>query len=88
MSSPGFIAIDETIVTAIAVSPTDQVAVIILGVAWAGTLYAVGMLWTICALIDRWRGPHGKVDIGFFSVVGAFIMSAAWPAVLLLLAVS
>lgn len=88
MSSPGFLSIDETINTAVAVSPADQLAAIILGVAWLSTFYAVGMVWTTCALIDRWRGPQDKGQIGLFSVIGAIILSAAWPVVLLLLAVS
>lgn len=88
MSSPGFIAIDETIDNTVAVSPTDQLADIILGVCWAASLYAVGMIWTTLALIDRWRGPQGKTHIGLFSVLGAIILSAAWPVVLLLLAVA
>lgn len=88
MSSPGFIAIDETINNAVAVSPEDQLSDIILGVAWAGSTYVVGMIWTTLALIDRWRGPQGKTRIGLFSVLGAIILSSAWPVVLLLLAVS
>lgn len=88
MSSPGFIALDETINTAVALAPSDQLAGIILGVAWAGSLYAVGMIWTALALIDRWRGPHGENSIGLFSVLAALILAAAWPAVLLILAAS
>lgn len=88
MSSPGFIAIDETIVTARAVSPEDQLSDIILGVAWLGSLYVVGMIWTTLALVDRWKGPNGKSSIGFFSVIAAFVISSGWPVVLLLLAVS
>lgn len=88
MSSPGFLKVDDTIVVALAVSPTDQLADIILGVAWLCSFYAVGMIWCALALIDRWRGPHGKGEIGFFSVIAAIVLSAAWPAVLLLLAFS
>lgn len=88
MSSPGFLQIDDTIVTAVAVSPSDQLSDIILGVSWLASLYVVGMIWTTLALLDRWKGPNDKGQIGFFSVLAAILLSAAWPATLLLLAVS
>lgn len=84
MSSAGFLAIDTTINTAVAVAPTDQLADTIIGVAWLGTLYSIGMIWTTLSLIDRWRGPHGTGNINFIAVVAALILSIPWPAVLLI----
>lgn len=87
MSSPGFLAVDSNVNLAFAVSPSDQLADTILGVAWLGSFYAVGMIWTTLSLIDRWRGPHGDGEINFFSVVAALLLSAPWPAVLIITAI-
>ncbi|KAJ0119641.1 hypothetical protein N8I77_012622 [Diaporthe amygdali] len=82
MTSIGFQQIDTSISTVLAISPSDHLAITILGIAWAGTTYALGMIWTTLALIDRWRGAHGEGNINFISVIAAIIMSAAWPIVL------
>lgn len=87
MSSPGFLAIDTTVNTALAVSPSDQLADTILGIAWLSTFYTIGMIWTTLSLIDRWRGPHGTGSINFVSVIAALILSVPWPAVLIIMAV-
>lgn len=88
MSSAGFLQIDTTVNTALAAAPSDQLSITILGVAWLGSFYAIGMIWTTLALIDRWRGPHGEGEITFFSVLAAIILSAAWPGVLVILTAS
>ena len=49
---------------------------------WLAAFYAVAMIWSTTALVDRWRGPQGNRSIGFASVVAAIIMSTAWPVVL------
>lgn len=87
MSSPGFLAIDSNVNLAFAISPSDALADTILGVAWLGSFYTIGMIWTTLSLIDRWRGPHGDGEISFFSVVAAFLLSVPWPAVIIITAV-
>lgn len=87
MSSPGFISVDNNVNLAFAVSPSDQLADTILGIAWGGTFYIIGMIWTTLSLIDRWRGPHGDGEINFMSVIFAFILAVPWPAVLLITAI-
>lgn len=77
----------STVNTADVISPTDKQADLFLGIFWGGTAYVIGMIWTILALIDRWRGPHGTGEINFFSVVAAFVFAAAWPVVLVAMAV-
>ncbi|CAK7203981.1 hypothetical protein SEUCBS139899_006731 [Sporothrix eucalyptigena] len=70
------------------ISPTDAHAELILAIAWAGTFYAIGMIFTTTQIIDRWRGPRDDNPTGFFALLGALILSAAWPAVLVILAIS
>lgn len=68
--------------TVLAISPSDHLAITIVGIAWASTAYVLGMIWTSLALIDRWRGTHGEGNINFISVIAALILAAAWPIVL------
>ncbi|KAL1881268.1 hypothetical protein Daus18300_001120 [Diaporthe australafricana] len=82
MTSIGFKQIDMSVETVLAISPSDHLSIEIIGTAWAGTAYAIGMIWTTLALIDRWRGVHGDGNINFISVIAAIIMSALWPIVL------
>lgn len=86
MSSPGFQQLDTTVNTAFAVSPTDGAADLTIGIVWAASFYAIGMIWTALALIDRWRGPHGTGTINFLAVVAAFLLAIPWPFVLVLMA--
>ncbi|KAJ9144048.1 hypothetical protein NKR23_g6189 [Pleurostoma richardsiae] len=65
--------------------PSDVTAITILGIAWLCSAYGIGMIWTVMALIDRWRGPHGDRPISFATVVAALLLSAAWPLVLIAL---
>lgn len=82
MTSVGFKEIDMSVSTVLAISPSDHLAITIVGVAWASTAYVLGMIWTSLALIDRWRGTHGEGNINFMSVIAALILAAAWPIVL------
>ncbi|XWW97523.1 hypothetical protein V2A60_005507 [Cordyceps javanica] len=67
----------------VVLSPQDRFADILVGILWACSLYAVVMIWTTCALIDRWRGPSDKIPTGPGSVFAAIILSTAWPVVML-----
>lgn len=69
----------------VVLSPQDRFADILMAGLWAGALYVVVMIWTTCALIDRWRGPNDKIRTGPGSVFAALIMSTAWPVVMLYL---
>lgn len=90
MASVGFLAIDTNINNAgsLAMSAGDALAVNILGYLWLSSVYVFGMIWTVLALIDRWRGPHGEGEINFVSVLAAILLSGPWPAVLLVMALS
>lgn len=68
--------------TVLAISPSDHLAITIVGIAWASTAFVLGMIWTALALIDRWRGDHGEGNINFVSVIAAIVMAAGWPIVL------
>lgn len=67
----------------VVLSPQDRFADILMAGLWAGALYAIVMIWTTCALIDRWRGPSDKIRTGPGSVVAALALSTAWPVVML-----
>ncbi|KAF3075188.1 hypothetical protein TsFJ059_003170 [Trichoderma semiorbis] len=69
-------------------SPTDRTADIILGVTWLLVIYAMVMIWTTCALVDRWKGPQDRIRVGGGRVMMALVMSAAWPAVVVYLAMA
>jgi hypothetical protein len=58
--------------------------ILVLGL-WGGVIYAIAMVWTTCALIDRWRGPYDKIRTGKGSVMAALVLSALWPVVLVYL---
>lgn len=70
------------------ISPTDAFAELFLAVCWGGTFYVIGMIFTTVQIIDRWRGPRDDNATGFFSVLGALILAIAWPAVLVILAMT
>ena len=63
-------------------SPGDRSAFIMVGIMWALVFYACAMIWTTCALIDRWRGPFDRIGTGKSSVLAALVLSTAWPVVL------
>lgn len=70
------------------ISPQDAFNELFLAIAWAGSFYAIAMIFTTCQIIDRWRGPRDDNPTNFMSVLGALILSIAWPAVLVILAMS
>ncbi|EHK15335.1 uncharacterized protein TRIVIDRAFT_56512 [Trichoderma virens Gv29-8] len=72
----------------VVLSPTDRTADIILGVTWLLVIYAIVMIWTTCALVDRWKGPQDRIRVGGGRVLMALVMSAAWPAVVVYLAMA
>ncbi|KAK1771935.1 hypothetical protein QBC33DRAFT_171460 [Phialemonium atrogriseum] len=65
-------------------SPTDRNADIILGVIWASAFYSCAMIFCACTLLNRWSGPKGDRSVNICSVFGAFVLSIAWPVVLIL----
>ncbi|PNP54061.1 hypothetical protein THARTR1_05268 [Trichoderma harzianum] len=69
-------------------TPSDRTADIILGVTWLLVIYAMVMVWTTCALVDRWKGPQDRIRVGGGRVMMALVMSAAWPAVVVYLAMA
>lgn len=68
--------------------PSDVTALIILAIMWGGAFYAMGMIYTVMALTERWRGPKGETSVGFASVLAAILLSTAWPAVLIIMLMS
>lgn len=69
-------------------SAPDAFADMLLLGLWAGAIYGIGMIWTTCALIDRWRGPRDNVRVSGASALVATVLSAVWPVVLLYLLMS
>jgi hypothetical protein len=68
--------------SAVVLSAPDAAADWILLAFWIGVLYVCAMIFSTCALIDRWRGPHDKIQTGPSNVLGAFIISLGWPVVM------
>ncbi|RFN50004.1 hypothetical protein FIE12Z_5742 [Fusarium flagelliforme] len=66
----------------VVISPEDRHADMFLGIFWAASLYACAMIFSTCALIDRWKGPYDRVRTGGGSVLGALLLSTAWPVVM------
>ncbi|KAM4057187.1 hypothetical protein HRG_004028 [Hirsutella rhossiliensis] len=63
----------------------DTFADILLGIIWALVLYTCAMIFSTCLLVDRWKGPTDKNQVGTASVLGAVLLSTAWPVVMLYL---
>lgn len=63
-------------------SAPDAAADIMVAVIWASVLYACAMIWSTCALVDRWKGPTDKIRVGGGSVLAALVLSTAWPVVM------
>ncbi|UNI13853.1 hypothetical protein JDV02_000551 [Purpureocillium takamizusanense] len=59
----------------------DRNADILLGIIWLLVLYVCAMIFSTCALVDRWKGPADKIRVGAGSVMGAALLSTAWPVV-------
>lgn len=72
----------------VVLSPGDRFADILVVALWGGAFYAMAMIWTTCALVDRWKGPADRIQTGAGSVLGAMMLSVAWPAVMLYLLMS
>ncbi|KAI9166556.1 hypothetical protein HJFPF1_02665 [Paramyrothecium foliicola] len=74
--------------SAVVLSAPDATADLILVGMWAGVLYMCAMIFSTCALIDRWRGPLDKIQTEPSNVLAAFILSTAWPLVMLYIMMS
>jgi hypothetical protein len=70
----------------IVLAENDARADMILAGMWIGVLYTCAMIFSTCFLIDRWSGSKGNSGAG--SVMVAFLVSAAWPAVLVYMTMS
>ncbi|KAF7564034.1 hypothetical protein G7046_g119 [Stylonectria norvegica] len=69
-------------------APKDRANTIRMAVIWAGALYACAIIFSTCALVDRWKGPYDRVRTGPSSVLGAFLLSTAWPVVMVYLMIT
>lgn len=67
----------------VVLSAADISADIRLAVIWIFVLYACAAVFCTCLLIDRWRGPLDKHKVETASVVGAMLLSTAWPVIAL-----
>lgn len=81
----GLSSTDYADTSKIVLSEQDRTADIIMAVVWVLVLYACAIIFSTCALIDRWKGPTDKIRVGGGSVVAAAVLSTAWPVVLLYL---
>lgn len=63
-------------------SPEDRASGIKLIIFWVCTLYVCAMIFSTCALIDRWKGPYDRIRTGAGSVMAALLLSTAWPVVM------
>lgn len=72
----------------VVLSVPDRTADIVLLPLWGGAIYVMAMIWSTCALVDRWKGPRDAVRVGGPSVLGAMLLSVAWPVVMLYLLMS
>jgi hypothetical protein len=69
-------------------SAQDAAADIIVGIMWAGSFYAIGMIYCAVGLLRRWNGGDSDRDVNFFSILAAFMLSSGWPVVLLYFAMT
>ncbi|KAJ3513667.1 hypothetical protein NM208_g15150 [Fusarium decemcellulare] len=72
----------------VVLSPEDRGSAIKLGIFWAASLYGCAMIFSTCALIDRWKGPYDRIRTTPGSVFGAVLLSTAWPVVMAYLIMS
>ncbi|KAH7023859.1 hypothetical protein EDB80DRAFT_698795 [Ilyonectria destructans] len=63
-------------------SPEDRASGLKLIIFWVSTLYACAMIFSTCALVDRWKGPYDRIRTGAGSVMAALLLSTAWPVVM------
>lgn len=69
-------------------SDIDRANDIKLMIFWIASLYGCAMIFSTCALVDRWKGPYDRIRTGGGSVLAALLLSTAWPVVLAYLMVS
>ncbi|KAI6344633.1 hypothetical protein ACKVWC_010506 [Pyricularia oryzae] len=65
-----------------AISPEDALNARIFGFIWLGSVYGIAMIWWALALLARWDRSR---ETGAGSVLLAFILSTAWPVVMVYL---
>ncbi|KAF4983093.1 hypothetical protein FZEAL_1422 [Fusarium zealandicum] len=46
----------------VVLSPEDRSTAIKLAIFWAASLYGFAMIFSTCALIDRWKGPYDRIQ--------------------------
>ncbi|KAF4962142.1 hypothetical protein FSARC_9759 [Fusarium sarcochroum] len=66
----------------VVLSPEDRNSAIHLAVFWGASLYVCAMIFSTCALVDRWKGPYDRVRTTLGSVFAAILLSTAWPVVM------
>lgn len=66
----------------VVLSPTDRFGDLLVVIIWGLVIYAIAMIFTTCALVDRWKGPADKIRVGGGSVLVALMLSTAWPVVM------
>lgn len=76
LSSP-----EEPDLSGVVWAPYDRSSFIMVVIMWGIVFYACAMIWTTCALIDRWRGPYDKIRTSKSSVLAALVLSTVWPVV-------
>ncbi|KAH6606888.1 hypothetical protein Trco_006041 [Trichoderma cornu-damae] len=62
----------------VVLSPEDRHSDIILGITWLLVIYAMIMVWTTCALVDRWKGPQDRIRVGGGRVLMALVIIDWW----------
>jgi len=72
----------------VTLAPWDRDNDILVAILWGCSLYAIGMIWCAVGLLRRWSGKDGDRDVNIFSVLAAFLLSTAWPVILLYFAMS
>ncbi|EXU99639.1 hypothetical protein X797_007106 [Metarhizium robertsii] len=66
----------------VVLSPSDAFGDILVVIIWGLVLYVCAMIFTTCALVDRWKGPMDRIRVGGGSVLAAMLLSTAWPVVM------
>ncbi|KAM5351159.1 hypothetical protein ACJ41O_003882 [Fusarium nematophilum] len=72
----------------VVLSPEDRASGIKLAIFWIASLYGCAMIFSTCALVDRWKGPYDRIRTGPGSVFGALLLSTVWPVVMAYLIMS
>lgn len=72
----------------VVLAPQDRFSDLLVPIIWAAAFYAMAMIWSTLALVDRWKGPTDKIRVGGSSVMVAIAASTAWPVVLVYLMAS